>query len=119
QALARRALDGVVDDVLHHRRPVDLADVADRHLSGPEAVDPDPRLHLSNLGVQFLLQLGSRHDHVVNAQKTFRTALGELHGYGLSVAARRCKSLPGILESAAYGMCEMGCEAAGLAWTRR
>lgn len=32
-----------------------------------------------DLGVEFLLQVGRRNDDIVNAQKTFRTALGELH----------------------------------------
>ena len=74
-----RAGDGFLHDVGHHRLAVDLAQMLDRHLARPEAVDADLRLQFGQLPIELLRQVARRKRNVIFPLEPLAQRLGHLH----------------------------------------
>ena len=72
-------VDGVLQNVGHHRLAVDLAQMRHRHLAGAEALDLDLALDVRELGVEAILKLVGGEEHLKLALQPLGGRLGHLH----------------------------------------
>ena len=77
--LAVRLVDGVLNHVGHYRLAVDLAQMRDRHLAGPEAVEAHLVLQGRELAREPLLELGCRQHDLELALEPLGQGFGDLH----------------------------------------
>src|SRR5262249_44595922 len=75
----------LVDRLGHDAAAIDLLEVGDRNLAGPEAAQLDAVLELRQAVIEPGIELGRRHDHLEFALEAVGVGFGDLHG---SIARR-------------------------------
>ena len=75
--------DGLVDGLRHHRAAIDLLQMGDRHLAGPEAVEAHLVLHVDQLGIRLGVQVGGGNADLEFVLQSLGEGFGDLHGVNL------------------------------------
>src|ERR1700704_3071498 len=70
----------LLDRLGHRGAAIDLPEVGDRHLAGPEPTDLDPVLELGQAVVEPRVEVGGRHHHLELALEAVAVGFGHLHG---------------------------------------
>ncbi len=78
--------DGLVDGLRHDRAAIDLLEMADRHLAGTEAVEPDLVLEVDQLGVRLGIEIGRGNADLEFVLQSLVEGFGDLHGVHLLFA---------------------------------